>query len=58
MFARPFAFATRMDGEKVNIRQDKAVKYDKDGGNQSRHFNAGLEDEKLKQHHNYEDRDY
>ena len=49
---------TNSKGEKVNIRQDKAVKYDKDGGNQSRHFNAGLEDEKLKQHHNYEDWDY
>lgn len=49
---------TNSKGEKINIRQDKAVKYDKDGGSQSKHFNAGLEDEKLKQHHNYEDWDY
>lgn len=48
---------TNSVGDKVKIRQDKAIRY-KDGGNQAPHFNAGKKDDsKLKQHHYYEHMD-
>ncbi len=45
---------TNAKGEKVIIRQDKAATYP-DGGKQDRHYNSGnAKDDKLKQHHYYE----
>ncbi len=43
---------TNSKGEKVSIRQDKAVTYP-DGGTQGKHLNAGKAGQKLEQHHYY-----
>ena len=47
---------TNSKGEKVIIRQDKPAKYP-DGGKQDPHYNAGnIKDDKLKQHHYYDNK--
>jgi HNH/endonuclease VII toxin of polymorphic toxin system component len=45
---------TNSRGEKIWIREDKAVRYGENGrGNQPAHFNAGPAGEKLRQHHGF-----
>ena len=43
-----------VNGERIQIRRDNPVDYGDGGPTQGPHYNAGLQGEKLKQHHNYQ----
>jgi HNH/Endo VII superfamily nuclease toxins len=47
---------TNSSGNRIHIRHDKAASYGQGGiGDQKPHFNAGPANEKLRQHHYYEE---